>query len=169
MPFDVVRWIVQYLHVLAGVLWFGAGFYTSLVQLPAALAAPPPARGPVMAELAPRQLRYVLRLAELTIATGILNAFLTGRLAYPSETAQSLWGWAIGLGAALAIFLYVLIQVALKPAVFRMLAAGRQAQAGDAMASAEVPRLVARIRRIGYLQMAIGALIVLLMVTARFT
>lgn len=169
MPFDVLRWFVQYLHVLAGILWIGGGFYTLLVQLPALLHAPPAARGPVMAELGPRQVRYLLRVAELTIATGILNALLTGRLAYPTETLQSWWGWAIGLGALLAVGLYVLIQTVVQPLLFRLLALSRAAQGGDAAAAAEVPVMLARFRRLGYTQVAVGALIVLLMVTGRFT
>lgn len=169
MPFDVFRWSVQFLHVLAGILWIGGGFYTLLVQLPALSRLPPQARGPVMAEIGPRQVRYLLRVAEVTIATGLLNAFATGRLAYAAETAQSLWGWAIGLGAALAVGLYLLVQLAVKPLLFRMLALGRAAQSGDASAAADIPNVVARFRRLGYAQLVIGSLIVLLMVTARFT
>ncbi len=169
MPFDVVRWMVQFLHVLSGVLWIGGGYYTLLVQLPALLATAPAARGPAMAELGPRQIRYLLRVAELTIATGTINALLTGRLGYLSETAQSFWGWAIGLGFLLALGLYVFIQAVIKPLLFRMLALGRAAAGGDASAATQVPALIARFRRLGYAQLAVGSLIVLLMVTARFT
>lgn len=169
MPFDLVRWIVQFAHVLSGVLWIGGGFYTLVVQLPALLATPLAARGPVMAELGPRQIRYLLRLAEITIATGILNALLTGRLAYLGETLGSLWGWVMGAGAALAIGLYVFLQVVVKPLLFRMLALGRQSAQGDAGAAAQLPALVRRFRSVGYFQVSIGAIIILLMVTARFS
>src|SRR3989454_4189273 len=73
----LLRIAVQWLHVSAGVLWIGGGVYTILVQLPALLAAPPAARGPAMAQLAPRQIRYILRVAELTVATGLLNLFVS--------------------------------------------------------------------------------------------
>lgn len=169
MPFDVLRWLVQYLHVLAGVLWFGAGFYASLVQLPALLTLPPPQRGPAIAALGPRQIRYVLRLAEATIALGILNALLTGRLSRLAETIGSLWGWAIGLGALLAIGLYVMLQSRVGPTVLRVVSAARAAQQGDASAAAELPALAQRIRTLGYVQMVIGGIVVLLMVTARFS
>ena len=167
MPFDVLRWVVQYLHVFSGVLWIGGGFYTLLVQLPAVLAAPAPSRGPVLAEVGPRQIRYLLRVAEVTIATGILNAILTGRLAHLSETP--LWSWVIGLGFVLAVGLYVFLQTAVKPLLFRMLALGRATAGGDSGAAAQMPALVDRFRRLGYAQIGIGALIVLLMVTARFS
>ena len=169
MPFDVLRWSVQYLHVLAGVLWFGAGFYVVLVQLPALLSLPPAQRLPAVVELGPRQIRYTLRLAEATIALGIVNALLTGRLANLTATLTSLWGWAIVVGTILALGLYVLIQGAVKPAIFRVLAVARAAQRGDESRTAELPGLVRRIRVLGYAQIAVGAIIVLLMVTARFS
>ena len=75
----VFRIGVQWLHVTAGVLWIGGGFYTILVQLPALLASPPAARGAVMPNLAPRQLTYTFRVAEFTILTGVLNLFVSGR------------------------------------------------------------------------------------------
>jgi uncharacterized membrane protein len=54
----VFRIGVQWLHVTAGVLWIGGGFYTILVQLPALLATPPAARGAIMPNLVPRQFTY---------------------------------------------------------------------------------------------------------------
>jgi hypothetical protein len=165
---ELLRIIVQYAHVFSGILWIGGGFYTLLVQTPSVLQAPPAARGPVMAELAPRQVRYLLRVAEITIVTGILNALLTGRLVDLGEAFRTRWGVMIFLGAVLAIGLYVLIQIAVKPTVFGLLAAGRRAAAGDAAAGAEAASAVARLRRLGYVQVAIGAVIVLAMVIARF-
>jgi uncharacterized membrane protein len=169
VPFDVLRWIVQYAHVFAGVLWFGGGFYTVIVQLPALLAVPAQHRGPALAELAPRQLRYIFRVAEVTIAFGILNAILTGRFANLPAAFGTLWGWAIAIGGLLAIGLYVMVRTALAPTIHRVLAAGRRVAQGDASAAADLPALAARIRTLGYVQMAVGAIIVLLMVTARFT
>ena len=169
MPFDVLRWLVQYLHVFSGVLWFGAGFYTVIVQLPALLTLPPPQRLPAIVALGPRQIRYIVRLAEVTIALGIVNAILTGRLARLTETIGTLWGWAIGIGAVLAIGLYVLLQTNVKPTLFRIVSVARAAQEGNAAAAGELPALAARIRTLGYVQMIIGAIIVLLMVTARFS
>ena len=169
MPFDVLRWLVQYLHVLSGVLWFGAGFYVTLVQLPALVTLPPAQRVPAIAALGPRQVRYIVRLAEITIGFGIFNAILTGRLARLGETLGSLWGWAILIGAILAIGLYVLLQTGVKPAVFRIVAVARATQHGDVAGLAELPALAQRIRTLGFVQMGVGAIIVLLMVTARFS
>ena len=169
MPFDVLRWLVQYLHVLSGVLWFGAGFYVTLVQLPALVTLPPAERVLAIAALGPRQIRYILRLAEITIGFGILNAILTGRLAPLAETLGTLWGWTIAIGAILAVGLYVLLQSGVKPAIFRVVAVARASRQGDTASLAELPELAQRIRTLGYVQMGVGAIIVLLMVTARFS
>lgn len=167
MPFDGARLVAQYVHVFAGILWLGGGFYTLLVLLPSLAAAPAQARGPVMGEVVPRQITYILRVAELTIATGILNAFLTGKLAYLSEAP--LWGLAIGLGAAIAIALYVVARARQVPLLYRVLALGRQAAQGDPAAAQEIALHQRALERIGYFQIVAGVVIVFLMVLARFT
>jgi hypothetical protein len=57
---------------------------------------PMPARGPALAALGPRQMQYVMRVAEVTIATGILQIFVNPHR--PELTALSS-RWAIAGGA----------------------------------------------------------------------
>ncbi len=166
---DLFRLTTQFLHVLAGILWIGGGFYTLLVQLPALLAAPPPARGPVMAQLAPRQIFYILRVAELTIVTGFLNLFASGRIEQLREPLGSRWAVVILLGMLLAVGLYVLVRVTVVPWTRRVLTLGPKAAAGDAAAAAEAGSIVARIRTVGRVQVVIGTVIILAMVTARLS
>ena len=162
------RLLTQYLHVFAGILWLGGGFYAVLVQLPGVLAAPPASRGPVVAQLAPRQIRYILRVAEVTIVTGLLNLFATGRGQQLLDLGQR-WSIALILGIVLALALYGLVRGQLVPVTERMLALGPKAAGGDAEAGAEVGRLVERLKMLGRVQIAIGALIILAMVVARLS
>jgi uncharacterized membrane protein len=166
---DLFRITVQFLHVFSGVLWIGGGLYTLFVQLPALMASPPAARGPVLAQLAPRQVRYLLRVAEVTIATGVLNVFASGRGQQLSDPLSSRWAIVLTIGILLALGLYGLTRAAIVPAIRRMLALGPQAAAGDAAAAAEAGRIVARLRRLGQVQIALGVLIILAMVTARLS
>jgi uncharacterized membrane protein len=166
---ELFRLATQFLHVLAAILWIGGGFYTLFVQLPAVLAAPPAARGPVMAQLAPRQIFYTLRVAELTIATGFLNVFASGRAQQLAEPFGSRWAAVILLGMLLAIGLYVLVRVTVVPWTQRMLALGPKAAAGDAAAAAEAASLLTRVRTVGRVQIGIGLLIILAMVAARLS
>ena len=166
---ELFRLTMQFLHVFAGILWIGGGFYTLLVQLPALLAAPAPARGPVTAQLAPRQISYILRVAELTIATGFLNLFASDRAEQLREPLGTRWAVVILLGMLLAIGLYVLFRVTVVPWTRRMLTVGPKAAGGDAAAAAEATTLLARVRMVGRVQIAIGTLIILAMVTARLS
>jgi uncharacterized membrane protein len=164
----VFRIGVQWLHVTAGVLWIGGGFYTVLVQLPALLASPPAARGAVMPNLVPRQLTYIFRVAELTMLTGLLNLFASGR-AQELSRLDTRWSWAILAGIVLAVGVYVMTRATIARWAYRLLELGPRAASGDADAAAQMPQLAARIRRFGYIQITIGALILLAMVTARLS
>ncbi len=166
---DLFRLTTQFLHVLAAVLWIGGGFYTLFVQLPALLAAPGPARGPVMAQLAPRQIFYILRVAELTLVTGVLNLFASGRAQQLSEPLGSRWAIVMLLGILLAVGLYTLARATLVPWTKRMLTLGPKAAAGDAAAAAEAGQIIERIRMVGRIQIVLGSLIILAMVTARLS
>src|SRR5437763_3530667 len=104
------RLLTQFLHVFAGILWLGGGFYAVRVQLPGVLAAPPAARGPVTAQLAPRQIRYILRVAEITIATGLLNLLATGRAQQFLDPFGQRWTIVLGAGILLALALYGLVR-----------------------------------------------------------
>jgi uncharacterized membrane protein len=166
---DLFRFTTQFLHVFAAILWIGGGFYTLFVQLPALLAAPGPARGPVMAQLAPRQIFYILRVAELTLVTGVLNLFATGRAQQLTDPLGSRWSVVLGLGIVLAVGLYALVRATVVPWTQRMLTLGPKAAAGDAAAAAEAGQIIERIRMVGRIQIAMGTLIIFAMITARLS
>jgi hypothetical protein len=127
-----------------------------------------PARGPALAPIAPRQMRYVMRVAEVTIATGILQLFVNP---HNREllTFSTRWSIAIVAGALMAFVAYGLLRGPLKAAIERLLATAPIAAGGDAAAGKQMVVLRERIQRIGYGQMALGALILVAMVTARFS
>ncbi len=164
----VFRIGVRWLHVTAGVLWIGGGFYTILVQLPALLASPPAARGAVMPNLVPRQLNYTFRVAEFTILTGLLNLFASER-AQELTRLDTRWSWAILAGIILAVGIYAASRATVARWALRLIEIGPLAAGGDAAAAAQMPLLADRIRRFGYVQLTVGALILLAMVTARFS
>jgi len=132
------RLAVQWLHVTAGVLWIGGGFYTILVQLPALLAAPPAARGAVMASLVPRQLNYILRVAEITIVTGLLNLFVSGR-GQELTRLDTRWSWAILAGILLAVGIYAATRATVVRWAYRMRRWACLARASGALAISSSP------------------------------
>jgi hypothetical protein len=109
----------------------------------------------------------VIRVAELTIATGILQVFVN-----PHRLLGDLgtrWSIAILLGALMAIVAYGLLRGPLRSAIERLLARAAVAAAGDEAAGKQVVVLRERIQRIGYAQLTLGTLILGAMVTARFS
>lgn len=166
---ELFRYVVQFLHVFSGVLWIGGGLYTLFVQTPAFMAAPPQARGPVLAQIIPRQVNYLLRLGEITIGLGILNVFASGKASLLQEALGSRWALAILVGALLAIILLAIGHAIIKPSALRLLELGPRAASGDASAGAEAGAIIARLKTVGYAQIGLGLLIVGAMVLARFS
>ena len=166
---EVFRIVVQFLHVLTGVLWIGGGLYTVFVQTPALMSAPPQARWPVLGQLIPRQVTYLLRLGELTIATGVLNVFASGKARLLEDVFGSRWALAIAVGAILAIVLLAIGHAILKPSAMKLLTLGPKAAAGDGAAAAEAGAIIARLKKVAYAQIALGVLIIATMVTARLS
>lgn len=166
---DALRIAVQWLHVLAGVVWIGAGYYVTFVQLPALASMPLAARGPALMALGPRQIRWILRSAEITIASGVANLLLSGRARQLEDVFGSRWALVMAAGIVLTLVLYGLARGLTKPLVERLLAVAPQAAGGDAAAAAQVPVLRERIQRLGLIQLTIGTVILLAMVTARFS
>lgn len=166
---DLFRGFVQFLHILCGLLWLGGGFYTILVQMPAVATVPAAARGPVVAQLIPKQLTYLLRLGEVTILTGILNIFASGRGREIEQYFGSRWSAAIIVGAIMAIALLGLGHGLIKPSARRLLELGPRAASGDVAAAAQAGAITARLTRIGYVQIVLGVLIIAAMVIARFS
>lgn len=155
--------------MLSAVLWIGGGSYTLFVQLPALMSLAPAARGPVMAQLAPRQMTYLLRAAEVTLATGLLRVLVSGRWSELNTPFATRWAASIGLGIVGAVAIYALIRAVAKPATERLLGIGRRVESGEPAAAAEAPALVARIRSVARVQIGVGFAVILLMVLARFS
>ncbi len=166
---ELFRLLAQFLHVFTGVLWLGGGLYTIFVQTPALMSAPPQARGPVLGQLLPRQVTYLLRLGEITIATGVLNVFASGKARLLEDVLGSRWAAAIAVGAILAVVLLVIGHAILKPSAMKLLQLGPKAAAGDGGAAAEAGAIIARLRKVAYAQIALGVLIIAAMVTARLS
>ena len=166
---EVFRYVVQFLHVFSGVLWVGGGLYTIFVQTPALLATPPQARGPALGQIVPRQVNYLLRLGEVTVALGVLNVFASGKARLLQEALGSRWSLAIVVGAILALTLLAIGHAILKPSAVRLLELGPRAAGGDTSAGAEAAAIMARLKTIGYVQIALGLLIIGAMVLARFS
>ena len=167
----LARMLVMYIHIGAGIMWMGGLVYLRFILIPALTRAAPEVWGPLIVDLGPRTVRFTLRVAEITIAAGIVNLFLAGRVTRMSHFFTTQWGFVILLGFVMALVIYILSQTVTRPTTLRIVETIRAVAAGRAPenAPALLESLAARQRNMLTVQLALGAVVVLMMVVARFS
>ncbi|HEX9124163.1 MAG TPA: hypothetical protein VF984_12555 [Actinomycetota bacterium] len=165
--------VFRIVHIVSGVTWGGSVFLFVVFIQPSS-AAIGPAAAPFMAELLGKRklVNVILWIATFTIVGGLFlywhDWHLYGGLGRFLDT-----GFGIGLtvGAVAAILAYLIGLFGTKPGVDRLLALGRQvAEAGGPPTpeiAAELPALQARLKVLARTSLALIAIAVLAMATAR--
>ncbi|GEM_PF-1696358 len=126
---DIVKALLLFLHMTAGILWVGGLTYVRFIMLPAIGRQQPQVRGPVAVDLGPATVRYLLRIGEITIALGVVNVFLFGRIARMSDFVSTTWGASITLGFIGAVTIYLVGMLVTRPATLRIAAAVQESMA----------------------------------------
>ncbi len=158
--------LILFLHIAGAIAWIGGLFYLRFIVLPVLMAAAPTVRGPVLVELGPRSVRMLLRVAELTIVAGVVSFFLLG--GFPRMA--SLWGQVLGLGFVLAVAIYIIGQVVIRPVAFQVADTIKAMAAGQAQedAPALLMALGNKQRRAMNIQLGLAVIVVITMAIARF-
>ena len=122
--------VVQWLHVLGAVFWFGGVLFANVVVFPVVLRLAPDRQAEIMQRLLPRMLRIVEPVGVVTILLGILRGTVFGRIKSLDALATP-YGllWLFALATAV---LLVAIGIALTRAAERVFAAPVAAGAGGA-------------------------------------
>lgn len=135
---DLLQGVVQWLHVLFAIFWFGGTLYTNFVVVPAVMRVSVPAQrefGNAIGHTA----RIMLPIGYTTVALGILRGTVFG----PVKSADFLFGTAYGLtwlaALVVAIALIAYGQLVLEPFRDRIQAATSPDEARALVATA--PRL----------------------------
>src|SRR5256885_7749939 len=102
-----------------------------------------------MPTLVPMQFRYIFRVAEFTILTGLLNLFVSGR-AQELTRLDTRWSWAILIGIILAVGIYAFTRATIARWAYRLVEIGPRAASGDTTAAADITQPPARIRCFRY-------------------
>ena len=103
--------IIQWLHVLSGIFWFGSTLYLDFVVIPAVTSLPLDQQRAVSKPLSALSARAIIPASLVAILLGILRGTVWG----PVQSVDALFGNAygitflIGLLAALATFLWGLL------------------------------------------------------------
>jgi copper resistance protein D len=99
--------IVQWLHVLLAVLWFGGTMFMALVVAPTLTTASAQAQEEIGAQIAQRMKKLFAPVGGLTILFGILNATFFG----PIQSWDALWGSSYGVTVVVAVVLGIVLVV----------------------------------------------------------
>lgn len=166
--------VFRVLHVVSGVAWGGSVFLFVVFVQPSA-AAIGPAASPFMRELLGERklVNKILWIAAFTIVGGL---FLYWRdwhgFASFGDWIGSRFGLVLTIGSIAAIAGFLVGLFGTKPGVDRLMALGRQvAEAGGTPppeVAEEIPRLQSRLRVLARTNLALIAIAVLAMATARY-
>ncbi len=96
-------WLLNFVHVMSGVLWTGIDLFMGFVVGPVMRALPPPARRAMVLRLMPKMLFLLPTLAILTGTTGWFHARAIGFL----DLGWPEYGWVL---AALVIVTVLTVQ-----------------------------------------------------------
>ena len=158
MPRKSLLWVLivlQWLHILAGIFWFGSAMTAHVIVFPAFRMFPPATRRGIIEAFAARYGRLVAVVAGATILLGILRGLTGGVLNMLTSPYGVTWMAAIVLAVGIAAF----EGARLSPVVGKLIAAG-----GPELIDALDQRLA------GYGKIELGGFLVLfsLMIAMRF-
>ena len=152
---DWLQFVVQWLHVLVGIFWFGNAIAVAAILIPAISTLPIPTQRQVggrYADIAERMFKVV---APAVIILGIVRGTLFGPIG-SLDALTTTYGltWLIGLVAAIATFLWGLYVIGGAAQVMN-----GAPLAADGGPTAELERATARVKRVAGLEL-VGFLVV---------
>jgi uncharacterized membrane protein len=152
--------IVQWLHVLLGITWFGSSIATNAIFVPALSRFPLAEQQRVGSAYGDASIRLLRPVGAAVIVLGILRGTLFGNI----RTAETLfgtsygWTWLVALVAAIATFAWA--ERMIIPNLARLNAIDPATAVGpDNRPSAELADIVARAKRYALLE-TIGFLVI---------
>jgi uncharacterized membrane protein len=139
--------VVQWLHVLSGILWFGGTLYINLILIPAVLPLSREKQQEIAARVSPVTTRVLRPAAILVIVLGFIRGTFLGQLHRVQDVVGTPYGltWLLALVGALA--LQTFIQMVLDPAAKRLNTA---ASAAEYEAALERMKMLGGVQLLGF-------------------
>ena len=112
--------VVQWVHVLGGILWFGGTLYINVILIPSLLPLPREKQQEIAARVGPLTTRVLRPAALLVIVLGFIRGTFLCQLHSVRDVVGTPYGvtWLLALVGALALFAF--IETLLDPAVRRL-------------------------------------------------
>jgi uncharacterized membrane protein len=130
--------VVQWLHVLLGIMWFGSTLYINLVFIPAVLPLSREKQQEIAARISPLTTRVLRPTAFLVVALGFIRGTLLGPLHSVQDVVGTRYGitWLVALVGALVLEGF--IEGLFDPAVRRLNTAKADAEYAAALRRVQV-------------------------------
>ena len=165
---DWVIVAVQWLHVVLGVFWFGAVLYSDFILIPALNTLPLPTQRTVGAALGARANRILPPVAIAVVLLGIVRGTVFG----PIKSLEALatpYGitWLVALVVTIVTIAFAIRVLA--PALERLgTIPESEALNPDGSATPALTTLIARVKRLSFLELGLFIAIFTCMILLRF-
>jgi uncharacterized membrane protein len=102
-----VQFVVQWLHVLLGIIWFGTVLYNALILIPAIATMPLGRQRELGRVLGPQAEKVITPVAMAVIALGVVRGTLFGPIKGPADLATA-YGitWLVALAFAIGAYFW---------------------------------------------------------------
>ena len=157
--------VVQWLHVLLGIIWFGNSLILALVLIPTLNTLPIPVQRDVGGRYGERSTRLFDIVVPLIVVLGFIRGTLLGPIDSVGDVLGTPYGftWLVALVAATATFLWG--RMVIVPAVRRMDAIPLDS---EGRATPELKAATDRVKRVVVLELAGFLVIFTCMILMRF-
>jgi len=165
---DWLQFAVQWLHVLAGITWFGAVIYSDFVLIPAIMTLPPAEQRRAGGAIGTQALKIIPGAAIAVIVLGILRGTVWGPIkSVDVLTTEYGITWLVAL--VLAITTFGFAKLVIEPGIARLNAIDPgEATLADGTASPRFAAAVAAIKRATLTELGLFLAIFTCMILMRF-
>jgi uncharacterized membrane protein len=165
---DWITFIVQWLHVGLGVMWFGTSLYAAAILIPALQTLPLPKQREFGAAVASQGFRVIRPVAIAVIALGIIRGTLFGPIdGLDDLTTAYGMTWLVAL--VLAIVTYFWAELMIGPAIERMNAIPEaEAMSANGQPTEQFAAAVSRAKLVTVLELGFFLAIFTCMILMRF-
>jgi hypothetical protein len=162
---DWVTFVVQWLHVLLGIVWFGYSLALAIFFIPAINRLPITTQRQIGAALAEHATPIIDVVAPAIVILGFIRGTLLGPINSVGEVFTTAYGitWLVALVTAIAVFLWG--RIVIVGAVGRLAAAPLTAEGGP---TPELDAALARAKRVTVLELLGFLVIFTCMILMRF-
>lgn len=165
---DWLQVVVQWLHVLGGITWFGAVIYGDFILIPALMTLTPDVQRAAGGAIGARAAKIIPGVAMAVIVLGFLRGTVWGRI-HDLNALTTTYGYLWLAGLVLAVGTFAFGKIVLEPAIHRLNAIDpAKATLPDGRPNPELVAAADTLKRLGSIELVLFLLIFTTMILMRF-